>query len=285
MAFTPQNRSSFREGEMLAFVFVLFAIAVRVDPSHIMAFTPVGAALLYFGARGPRKLVWVPLTLFAATDIYLTLFYYHYSFSADHYVTWAWYAAILLLGTLLRRNIGVLQVFGASLATAFSFFIVSNFAVWAVWPDYPKNLAGLMECYTLGLPFFRREVVSDVLFSAVFFGLPALAGVLAARKCPFCDLVSDQRRLYNQKSMAILWQDEKLDPESIVIMFERERKAWLEMAESIEKLKPSLVSGGVALQAANLVHDCRARAEALKRLVSRLCEQYNLPDTHSRVKL
>ena len=82
--------------------------------------------------------------------------------------------------------------------------------------------------------------------------------------------------------MAILWQDDKLDPESIVRMFDRERKAWLEMATSLEKLKPSLVSGGVALEANNHIHDCRARAEALKRLVSRLCEQYNLPNQHSQ---
>jgi len=78
--------------------------------------------------------------------------------------------------------------------------------------------------------------------------------------------------------MAVLWQDDKLDPESIVRMFEAERKAWMEMADAIERLKPSLVSGGVALQATEHIHSCRARAEALKRLVTRLCEQYHLPD-------
>ena len=78
--------------------------------------------------------------------------------------------------------------------------------------------------------------------------------------------------------MAVLWQDEKLDPETIVRMFERERKAWLEMADAIERMKPSLVSGGVAIQATNNIHDCRARAEALKKLVVRLCEQFNLPE-------
>ena len=78
--------------------------------------------------------------------------------------------------------------------------------------------------------------------------------------------------------MAVLWQEDKLDPESIVMLFERERRAWLQMADEIEKLKPSLVSGGVAILATNSVHDCRARAEALKRLVIRMCEQYNLPN-------
>lgn len=167
---------------MLAFVFVLLAIAVRLDPHHMLAFTPVGAALLYFGARGPRKLVWVPLTLFAATDVYLTLFQYHYKFSADHYITWVWYAAIIGLGALLRRNAGPLQVFGASLATAFSFFLLSNFAVWVAWDMYPRTMAGLIECYTMGLPFFRRDLVSDVLFTALFFGLPALVGAFTAHR-------------------------------------------------------------------------------------------------------
>ena len=166
---------------MLAFVFVLLAIAVRLDPHHMLAFTPVGASLLYFGARGPKKLVWVPLTLFAATDVYLTLVQYHFRFSPDHYVTWVWYAAILCLGVLLRRNSGPLQIFGASLATAISFFLVSNFAVWAVWDMYPRTVAGLMECYTVALPFFRRELVSDVVFTALFFGLPALVAAFTGR--------------------------------------------------------------------------------------------------------
>ena len=36
---------------MLAYLFVVFAMAVRFMP-HPLAFTPVAAALLYFGARG-----------------------------------------------------------------------------------------------------------------------------------------------------------------------------------------------------------------------------------------
>ncbi len=78
--------------------------------------------------------------------------------------------------------------------------------------------------------------------------------------------------------MAILWQDDKLDPESIVRILERERKAWLEMADAIDKLKPLIISALVSSQVTNYVHDCRARAEALKRLISRMCEQYGLPE-------
>jgi hypothetical protein len=163
---------------MLAYVFVLFAVAVRFMP-HPLAFTPVAAALLYFGARGSRRQLWVPFALLAGSDVILTKFVYSYQFSWDHFVTWAWYVAILWLGTGLRENTNWLRVGGAALASSISFFVVSNFAVWACWNMYPKTLSGLMTCYAAGLPFFRRGVAGDMLFTAVMFGLPAVATVVA----------------------------------------------------------------------------------------------------------
>ena len=123
---------------MLAYFFVLFAIAVRFMP-HPLAFTPVMAALLYFGARGPRRQIWVPLALLAASDVVLTRIVYAYPLTWDHFVTWTWYAAILLLGSQLRENTNWLRVGGAALASSVSFFMVSNFAVWAAWNMYPKT--------------------------------------------------------------------------------------------------------------------------------------------------
>lgn len=163
---------------MLAYVFVLFAVAVRFMP-HPLAFTPIAAALLYFGARGPRRQLWVPLALLAASDVILTKIVYSYPLTWDHFVTWAWYAAILLLGTRLRENTNWLRVGGAALASSVSFFVVSNFAVWACWAMYPKTLSGLMTCYAAGLPFFRRGVAGDLLFTAVMFGVPAVAATVA----------------------------------------------------------------------------------------------------------
>jgi len=166
---------------MLAYVFVLFAVAVRFMP-HPLAFTPIAAALLYFGARGPRRQLWAPLALLAAADVILTKIAYSYPLTWDHFVTWACYAAILLLGTALRKNdrrenANWLGIGAAALASSVSFFVVSNFAVWACWAMYPKTLSGLMTCYAAGLPFFRRGVAGDLLFTAVMFGVPAVAAM------------------------------------------------------------------------------------------------------------
>jgi hypothetical protein len=165
---------------MLAYLFVIFAILARMPfMPHPWNFTPVAAALLYFGARGARRQLWVPFVMLAASDVILTKFVYSYQFSWDHFVTWAWYAAILWLGTSLRDSTGWLRIAGASLASSVSFFVVSNFAVWACWDMYPKTPSGLLACYAVGLPFFRRGLAGDILFTALMFGLPAIVAVMA----------------------------------------------------------------------------------------------------------
>jgi hypothetical protein len=170
---------------MLAYLFVIFAVLARMPfMPHPWNLTPVAAALLYFGARGSRRQLWVPFALLAASDVILDKFVYAYPFSSEHFRTWAWYAAILWLGTALRgidlrENVAWLRVGGAALASSISFFIVSNFGVWAAWNMYPKTLPGLMTCYAAGLPFFRHTLAGDMLFTAVAFGLPALVAALA----------------------------------------------------------------------------------------------------------
>jgi len=168
---------------MLAYLFVIFAVVARMPfMPHPWGFTPVASALLYFGARGSRRQMWVPFVLLAASDMVLTKFVYSYPFSWDHFVTWAWYAAILLLGSQLRESRSWRRIGGAALASSASFFVVSNFAVWACWNMYPKTLSGLMTCYAAGLPFFQRGAGGDLLFTAIMFGLPALAAMFGSSK-------------------------------------------------------------------------------------------------------
>src|SRR5690242_10583143 len=123
---------------MLAYFFVLVAVAVRFMP-HPWGFTPVAAALLFFGARGSRYQIWSPFVLLAGSDVVLTKLVYHYPFYWDNFVTWAWYAMILWLGTNLREKANPLRVVVASLASSTSFFLISNFTTWLALDMYPKN--------------------------------------------------------------------------------------------------------------------------------------------------
>ena len=168
---------------MLAYLFVVLAVAVHIRWIALpFSFTPVLAALLYFGARMPRKQMWIPVAMLAASDVYLTRVTYGYPITADHFVTWGFYAAMILLGGALIKGFSPLRIGAATLIGSVSFFLISNFAVWMVWAMYPKTFAGLTACYVAGLPFFRNAVISDLLFSALFFGIGYLVSQRTAER-------------------------------------------------------------------------------------------------------
>jgi biotin transporter BioY len=158
---------------MLAYLFVVLALLVRFV-SVPVSFAPVGGALLFFGARGPRRHWWIPVLLLAGADFVLTKFIYGYPYTLDHLITVAWYAAVLLMGRLMLENARPVRVVVAALATSVGFFAISNFGVWLMGNMYPYTLNGLAACYAAAVPFFRKQAVSDVVFTVAMFSVPAL---------------------------------------------------------------------------------------------------------------
>lgn len=176
---------------MIAYLLILVAVLTRVMPhAGWMNFTAVGGALLYFGARRPLREMAGPLAVLMTTDFYLTTFSYHYDFRWEMYMTtWAWYAAAVVLGyLLLRARPSWLRVGAAALLGPTSFFVVSNFAVWAAGGMYPRTLGGLVECFAAAIPFYRNDLVSTAVVLGAAFGIPALvraggfSGLSRARK-------------------------------------------------------------------------------------------------------
>lgn len=162
---------------MLAVLFVVLAVAIRFLPfvlgyTPVWNFTPVGAALLFFGARQPRKHMWFPVALLALSDILLNRFVYNFPITWETFVSTGWYAVAILIGSLLKDKVSPLRVVGASLAGSVSFFIVSNFAVWAAYNMYPHTLSGLAACYVAAIPFFRGTVAADLLYALAIFAAP-----------------------------------------------------------------------------------------------------------------
>jgi lipopolysaccharide export LptBFGC system permease protein LptF len=70
----------------------------------------------------------------------------------------------------------LMKTAGLVVAGTFSFFIITNFAVWAMGGLYPMTIEGLMACYIAGIPFYGNTLLSTSLFSALFFGLTKWAG-------------------------------------------------------------------------------------------------------------
>ena len=63
----------------------------------------------------------------------------------------------------------------SSISGSLIFFLVTNFGVWISGAMYPKSLFGLIECYTLALPFFGNSLVGDLVYCTVLFTSYSLA--------------------------------------------------------------------------------------------------------------
>jgi hypothetical protein len=149
-----------------------------------MNFTAVGAGLLYFGARRPLREMALPVLALMGTDFYLTVFAYHYPWHTSGYlITWAWYAAVVVLGRiLLSKRVTVTRVLGGPVLASTSFFAISNYAVWVGSAMYPHTMAGLGACYAAALPFYRNDLLSTTLITVVAFGAPALVAKMTEHR-------------------------------------------------------------------------------------------------------
>ena len=166
------NRLATVNSILLPYILILAVAVLRLTVSHPYNFVPVFACLLLFGACRPSREFATPLLALIGIDIFLTTHRYGYALTGGHAVTWIWYLGAMFLGAaMLGNSISPRRVLGSSLIASISFFVVSNFTVWAEWGMYPKTIGGLGACYIAALPFFRNSVVSEIVFSALIFSL------------------------------------------------------------------------------------------------------------------
>ncbi len=151
--------------EMIAYA--LTAFLSRLIP-HLPNMTGMGAMALMGGRRfGFEKAAVLVIISMLISDLI-------YGF---HSSMWAVYGSLLIaaaIGKSIKRS-GVSVLIGASIFSSLIFFLFTNFAVWASASSlYPHTIAGLIECYSAGIPFFRNTLIGDVIYLGVFSALSYL---------------------------------------------------------------------------------------------------------------
>jgi hypothetical protein len=164
-----------------AALMILAVAAMRLLP-HPPNFTPVLAMALFGGARlGNRSsAVAVPLGALLLSDVAIEIVNGH----GLHLLLPVVYLCVALcvgVGWRLCRRRGVVRVAGAAVGGAVLFYLVTNFAVWALWSRYPMNLTGLVECYVAAVPFFRGTLLGTLLYSGALFSAHELVRMRVRR--------------------------------------------------------------------------------------------------------
>ena len=154
-------------GKRLWIAMVILCAAARLLP-HPWNFTPLMAIGLFSGYQASKAATGILVTLsaLALSDLVLG---FHSGF-------WWVYAAALVAVFFGRitRNRGVSAIAAAALASSLSFFLITNFMVWATSRMYPATLAGLAACFTAAIPFYQNQLAGDALYTAALFGGYAL---------------------------------------------------------------------------------------------------------------
>jgi hypothetical protein len=150
------------------FIFILsiigFGAVMRLLP-HWPNFTPIAAMALFGGTYFKQKHLafLIPFAALLLSDVFLGL----HKWMIAVYIS---FALVVGIGMFLRSRVKGGTVILASLVASVLFFLITNFAVWIGSPYYPQNIAGLMQSYTVGLPFLYNGVLGDLFYSTLFFG-------------------------------------------------------------------------------------------------------------------
>lgn len=163
--------------ELLALSLIIFSVLSRLFP-HPPNFTPLTAIALFGAFSFRNKIIsfLVPLIAMLLSDLIIGF----------HSTIWAVYlsfALIVFIGFLLRKSFSFGKLFLISSCSSFLFYIITNFAVWLTSGMYTRDLPGLIQCYVVGLPFYRTtpleffalSYIGDLSYSFIIFGAYFLA--------------------------------------------------------------------------------------------------------------
>lgn len=160
---------------------IVVASLYRIMPGRPYGFAPQIAMAIFAGAiiKDKKFAFLLPLlSMFLSDALYEILFRNgvgnmpgFYDGQITNYIL---FTSLTLFGFFIKNfNVGRIAI--AAIAAPTTYFLVSNFLVWASSSPLaglgrPKTFDGLMLCFSDGLPFYPWSVAATFIFSAILFG-------------------------------------------------------------------------------------------------------------------
>ena len=145
-----------RNRNILIATIIILAVLSRLVP-HPPNFAPITGIALFSSKKINNKLfsVFLPIIPLFISDLFIGI-------SFINIFVYLSFIIIHFLGSLSPK-IDVKTVFLSSVI----FFIFTNLGVWYL--GYPKNIEGLIACFTLAVPFFVSTILGDLFYSFILF--------------------------------------------------------------------------------------------------------------------
>ena len=157
---------------------VTSGLLIHSGASWLSNFVPLAAIALCSAAYFPKKYKFaVPLVTLFISDAVLNFRYGAPLLDPQILCRYLALALVGWIGLLLQYRASVKTLLPASIVGSTIFYVITNAFSWLSDPGYAKNLAGLIQALTVGLPqysatpswmFFRNSLLSDLVFTLLF---------------------------------------------------------------------------------------------------------------------
>ena len=116
----------------------------------------------------------IPLVIIAVTDTY-------FGNTSILLFTWSAFCIIGIFGWLLRKRKSlsyrfIAKMTGLGIVSSLFFYLYTNFGWWLLSNMYAHTWQGLIQCYLMGLPFFKTNLLGNLFLCLPFLPLPSLFG-------------------------------------------------------------------------------------------------------------
>jgi hypothetical protein len=153
----PMNKNNIAVG------LIVLGVTSRLLP-HAPNFTAIGATSLFAGLYLSKKhAIAIPIISMLIADLIL-------GFHATMGWVYASYLVIAVLGIYQHATKKVSHLVALPFLSSGLFFVLTNFGVWVTGSMYAHTVAGLIECYTMAIPFLRGTLAGDVMYSVLLIG-------------------------------------------------------------------------------------------------------------------
>ena len=157
---------------------VTSGLLIHSGASWLSNFVPLAAIALCSAAYFPKRYKFsVPLVTLFISDAVLNFRYGAPLLDPQILCRYLALALVGCIGLLLQYRASVKTLLPASIVGSTIFYVITNAFSWLSDPGYAKNLAGLIQALTVGLPqysatpswmFFRNSLLSDLVFTLLF---------------------------------------------------------------------------------------------------------------------
>lgn len=163
-----------RTGLIIILALIAVGFVGRLLP-HLPNATPI-AALAFVGSMffSRKVALLLPLGVLFLSDLFVG--FYSFGLMLSVYGS---FVVIALLSWYLNQKKNLIAMGYLVVAGSFSFYLITNAAVWWFTPWYEKSLAGLMLSYELGLPFLRNMLMGDLIYTFTLVGAVMCVSYLA----------------------------------------------------------------------------------------------------------